>query len=275
MTARYVIVNADDFGLSESVNRGVCDAHRAGVVTSATVMANMPGFLDAVRRARAMPGLGVGLHVNFTYGRPLTPPELVPTLVGYDGAFFYRDLEARAVGAWSAEEVARELAAQWNRARRAGLRLTHLDSHHHVQRHPVVYAAMARLAASEELPMRRTADEFPADLPFPHPPTTDRLISDVYFMGDGRERFLARIRSIGPGVTEIMTHPGYVDDDVRLHSAWTDQRAEEARVLADPSLAAAMSAQGLRRIHFGQLAAARREGAAAGGTGGGVAGGQH
>ncbi|MBX5476252.1 MAG: carbohydrate deacetylase [Clostridia bacterium] len=261
---RYVIVNADDFGLSASVNRGVIDAHRAGVVTSATVMANMPGFADAVRLARATPTLGVGLHVNLTYGRPLSPPELVPTLVGYDGAFFHRDLKERALGTWREEEVAREIAEQWNRARRAGLRLTHLDSHHHVQQFPVVYACMARLANREGLPMRRTADALPDAPAVPHPPTTDRLISDVYFTGDGRQRFLNHLRSIGSGVTELMTHPGYVDDDVRAISAWTDERAEEAKVLKDPSLVTAMNALGLRRIHYGQLAEARRAGSRGG-----------
>lgn len=71
---RQVIINADDFGLSPAVNRGIIEAYRAGGITSTSMMVNMPGLADAVHAARSLPGLGVGLHFNLTYGRPLSDP---------------------------------------------------------------------------------------------------------------------------------------------------------------------------------------------------------
>jgi predicted glycoside hydrolase/deacetylase ChbG (UPF0249 family) len=70
-----LIVNADDFGLSPGVNRGILEAHEKRIVTSTSLMANTPGFDDAVRLARSAPDLGVGFHFNLTYGVPLSPPE--------------------------------------------------------------------------------------------------------------------------------------------------------------------------------------------------------
>src|SRR5207237_814650 len=77
---RRLIVNADDFGLSDGVNRAISEAHAAGTVSSASLLVNAPGFADAVRRARAAPALGVGLHFNLTMGAPVSPATAVPSL---------------------------------------------------------------------------------------------------------------------------------------------------------------------------------------------------
>ncbi len=84
---RRLIVNADDFGLTTEVNKGIIEAYRNGIVTSTTIMVNMPGFADAVEKIRCTPGLAVGIHLNLTYGVPVLGADQVRSLVGPDGRF--------------------------------------------------------------------------------------------------------------------------------------------------------------------------------------------
>src|ERR687896_2728566 len=83
---RQLVVNADDFGISRGVNRGIVEAHRSGLVTSASLMANLPAAEDALTRAATCPDLGLGLHLTLSAGRPLSPPEQLPSLVDGTGA---------------------------------------------------------------------------------------------------------------------------------------------------------------------------------------------
>src|SRR5262249_22987939 len=87
---RALIVNADEFGLTEHVNYGIVEAHQHGAVTSTTMLANMWAFDHAAGLARAHPTLAVGVHLNLTHGRPVLPPARVPTLVDQDGHFYRR-----------------------------------------------------------------------------------------------------------------------------------------------------------------------------------------
>jgi chitin disaccharide deacetylase len=241
---KYLIVNADDFGLSPGVTRGIIEAHQAGVVSSTSLMANMPGVLDAVQRAKHLPNLGVGLHFNLTYGGPLSDPARVPSLVDAEGKF-HKNHEV-----WTEEDVTTELHAQWKRVIHSGIIPTHLDSHHHIQRHPVVYLPMVRLARQAKLPMRKT---YPKSFKAKHPTTTDRFISDVYFEGDGTERFIRHLESLRPGVTEMNCHPGYVDDTLKEISSWTDVRETELRALTRSEIIVALKVFDIRLIDYGDL----------------------
>ncbi len=133
-TARYLVVNADDFGLSVGVNAGIIGAFRRGLVRSASLLVTTPGFDDALILARAYPDLDLGIHLALTGVRPALPPERIPSLVGHDGRF-------PSLVAWQwrvaarrlrPAEVQAELRAQVARARRSGLTFTHLDGHHHI-----------------------------------------------------------------------------------------------------------------------------------------------
>jgi len=253
---KYLILNADDFGLSPSVNRGILAAYEKGTVSSTTLMTNMPGFEDAVARAKRTPELGVGLHFNLSYGRPLSPAANVSSLVQEDGVYSYhRGDEAVA---WTAEDVQTELHAQWQRFVATGLRPTHVDSHHHVHTLAPAYAVVAAFCNAQGIPLRHTTPRPQSTCP--HPPTTDKLIVDDYFHGDGKARLRAHIAALTDGVTEIMSHPGYVDDHVRAISSWTDVREVELAVFTDDEVARAIVDAGVVRTHFGKLAGlARRE----------------
>lgn len=139
---RRLIVNADDFGLSASVNAAVIRAHREGILTSASLMVNEPGCAEAVQLARVNPRLGVGLHLTLLMGQAALPPEKIPGLVNAQGRFsdspvgvgmnyFFRPSLR--------DHLRAEIHAQFEKFRATGLPLDHVNGHLHLHLHPVVF----------------------------------------------------------------------------------------------------------------------------------------
>ncbi|MBV4467008.1 ChbG/HpnK family deacetylase [Pseudomonas sp. SWRI79] len=154
---RQVIVNADDFGLSSSENAVILGAFQAGVISSATAMANMPAFEEACVLARQPLLLGrIGLHFNLTYGRPLSPSILTrSTFCDSQGVF---NLSLPRHSLWlnrlDRDAVLEELEAQWQRCLDNGLRPSHIDSHQHVHNIWPIGEVVARFAARQGVPVR-------------------------------------------------------------------------------------------------------------------------
>lgn len=248
---KFLIINADDFGLSPGVNKGIIEAYQAGGISSTTLMVNMPCFADAVRLASLHPELGVGLHVNLTYGRPVSDPKLIPSLVQADGRFHPISQTCNR----ELRDIEIELSAQWNRFIASGLRPTHLDAHHHLhQIFPEVYEAMARLATKENIAMRRP------QLPHgesgnaaPLPLTTNLVLLDSYDADNGLQKLLHYLHNLPDGSTEIMCHPGYVDEWLRVISKLTQERESELIVFRNPVVNETIQAHGIRLIHYGLL----------------------
>jgi predicted glycoside hydrolase/deacetylase ChbG (UPF0249 family) len=145
-----LIVNADDFGLTPGINRAIGELHRAGVLTSTTLMATGPAFDDAVAVARANPTLGVGCHITLTDGFPVSHPESIPSLLGADGKTFRPTildfLQALLRGHINEEEVAREALAQIQKLQRAGIDVTHIDTHKHTHMFSSITRPLLRMA---------------------------------------------------------------------------------------------------------------------------------
>jgi predicted glycoside hydrolase/deacetylase ChbG (UPF0249 family) len=137
-----LIVNADDFGLTAGINRAVEELHRAGALTSATLMATGPAFDDAVAIVQRNPGFGVGCHLVFVDGIPVTHPEAIPSLLGADGKTFRVSnldfMQSLLRGHILPNELAVEAQAQLQKLQRAGLDVTHIDSHKHLHLLPAV-----------------------------------------------------------------------------------------------------------------------------------------
>jgi chitin disaccharide deacetylase len=281
MTAlRRLIINADDFGLSAAVNRGILEAYAAGTVTSTSLLANGPGFEDAVRRAEEAPGLGVGLHLNLTEGRPVASPETIPSLCDATTGRLHglSGLVVRVLaGRVPAEEVAAECRAQIEQARRAGIALTHLDGHHHAHVLPGVWgpalgaaraagirAVRVPLEPLSSLAWRPGAALGEAGIALSYrlaSRTTPPLAHPDHFRGfalTGRRDFLPRLvdilDSLEPGVTELMVHPGYWDARV---GGWggplTRERERELAALTSDAVRSRLNRGGLALMHFGGL----------------------
>ena len=150
-SVRRLIVNADDFGGSASINQAVIRAHREGILTTASLMVNEPGVTEAVRLAKENPRLGVGLHLTLLLGQAALPPEKIPGLANAQGQFsnspvgvgmryfFQRDLRA---------QLRAEIHAQFEKFHATGLPLDHVNGHLHLHLHPVVFALLMEEAAA-------------------------------------------------------------------------------------------------------------------------------
>ena len=139
---RRLIVNADDFGLSASVNAAVIRAHREGILTTASLMVNEPGCAEAVRLAQENPRLGVGLHLTLLMGHAALPPRKIPGLVNARGEFTNSPVGAGMRYFFSRRlrsALRDELRAQFDRFHATGLKLDHVNGHLHMHLHPVIF----------------------------------------------------------------------------------------------------------------------------------------
>ena len=145
---RRLIVNADDFGQSESINQAVLQAHQRGILTTASLMVAGAAFEDAVRRARANPKLGVGLHVTLCCGRSVSSSQEIPSLVRLECEFSSSPVWAGIKYFFSSAaraELTREIQAQFARFRDTGLPLDHVNGHLHFHLHPAVFPIVVAL----------------------------------------------------------------------------------------------------------------------------------
>jgi hopanoid biosynthesis associated protein HpnK len=200
-SARRLIVNADDFGRSRSINEAVIRAHLDGILTTASLMVNEAGFDEAVAMARKNPRLGVGLHVALSHGRSALPPEKIPGLVNERGEFsnapaatgFRYFMRPRLRG-----QLRSEIRAQLEKFRATGLPLDHVNGHLHFHLHPTVFRIL--MAAADEFGIRRmrlTRDPFWLDVPMARGRRWYRAThAAIYFWLSGRARTSLRRRNI-------------------------------------------------------------------------------
>lgn len=271
---RSLIVNADDFGLSEGVSRGIIKAHRRGILTSTSFMVNFPWAEEMAPLLEKTPELGVGIHLNLTTGTPVLPLDEVPTLVGPDGQFskslihlFSRVDLAQVQCEWSAQ-VAKGI-------RLLGRRPTHLDTHRYLQSLPGFAEAMVAVARAHGVPAVRCLHPGPglaiSQMYGTWNPT--RLLVERYMCksaalitqsglaspqatlaGDfDLPLLLRRLELVGDGVTEMVTHPGIVDDRLRTLSSLQEHREVELDALTSPEVRQKVTALGIRLITFGNL----------------------
>ena len=244
---RTLIVNADDFGLTRGVSAGILAAHRHGIVSSTTVLVTANPDREQLAAARDA-GLGLGLHVNLTLGRPLTRGR---SLV--DGGAFVRDAR-RAAARADEREVRAEIEAQVERFEKlVGRRPTHLDTHHHVGLYPPVRDVLLDAARALGVAVRSQDAAARTRARSAGLRTTDHFFGesgpDAYWSG---ARTLAHLRALPPGVSEFMCHPGRFDDDLG-YSRYGRQREIELIGLGAPAARAAVAALGIRLRHFGEL----------------------
>ncbi|WP_173918360.1 chitin disaccharide deacetylase [Halobacillus sp. Marseille-Q1614] len=227
---KKLIINADDFGYSRGVNFGIIDAYQLGVLTSTTFMANMPGRDHAAELAKDYPGLGVGVHLVLTCGRPLLDSHR--TIVDSKGDFrnlsFYK-------GAFTVDydEVYDEWKAQIEKFLSYGLKPTHLDSHHHINSFGQVPEVFMSLAEEYSLPVRNNMEpEITKELCDKQIKTTDSfayLIETALKDNSALDELFAEAETV-----EVMAHPAYLDKKLLSTSSFTYPRVDEVEFLTDP-----------------------------------------
>jgi predicted glycoside hydrolase/deacetylase ChbG (UPF0249 family) len=283
-----LIINADDFGLTPGVNRAIAELHRAKALTSATLMATGAAFEDAVAIAHANPTLGVGCHILLTDGTPVSHPKSIPTLIGPDGKNFRRSLidfiQALLRGSIREEEIEREATAQVQKLQRAGIHVTHLDTHKHTHLFPAVARPLLRIAERCSVRAIRHPFEQAWSLALGHGNRIRRL--QVKLLGRLKTHFKHQIReahvlttdgTIGisatgnlygetlhqilhaipaEGVFELCCHPGYNDSDLdRITTRLRAHRDIERNALLTELPAIALHPNAPQLINYGDLSA--------------------
>ena len=254
MVSVAVIINADDFGLTEGVCAGIVRAIETGAVTSTTAMVCVPGAMQRLQRWAPRIAGHSGAHLQLTSGTPILPPQSVPSLVQPDGRFPAKRKEIKNPGT---EQVFIEWQAQIETLIRAGIQPTHLDSHHHVHGLPAVFPAFCELARRYSIPARSLDSEMSRHLRAVGVPCIDRTLTGWY---GGELSVKTLLRHLQEGTHEypeaktfeVMCHPGFADDGLPSLSRYVGEREVELAVLCHPDLQRELAAGGFRlsRIPF-------------------------
>jgi len=273
---RWLIVTADELGLSSKRNQGIVDAHCKGIVTSASMLAYGPAFREAVKIAKGLPNLDIGLHLNLSEGEPLVLGH--KTLVNPDGQFWGRQEARQRIkdGAFDLKEVEKEADAQFDTLKSAGVKMTHLSSVDHVHIRGVMAKALAGLAKRYGVRCFRC----PADRVKPPSLKLDgervvaveeyhqsalnsiavyaaaRLRSTENFGGALISGFLTpellieTLEHLPVGLTELMVHPGSKAAESGFEGP---ERELEVQALTDPRIKPLLKKLGIGLTHFGKL----------------------
>jgi hopanoid biosynthesis associated protein HpnK len=270
---RRLIVSGDDLGLHPGINAGVVRCHLEGIVTSASLCPNGAAFEGAVAALRGAPDLDVGVHLTLVGETPLLPADRLPTLapggrLPADFKALFLRLMLRRI---REREIEDEMAAQVGRARDAGLRVSHLDSHQHVHLHPALLPVVVRIAhrfgigavrASRRVASWRSLR--PALISLASRLGTRRLRAAglrtpdalVGLAETGRldeARLQAVVASLPEGTSELVCHPGAGDGAIAASYAWGFQWDEEAAALAGPAVRETLRREGVRLIAYRDL----------------------
>jgi hypothetical protein len=271
---KKLIINSDDYGRTPDISRGIREAHLRGVVTSTTCMMNIPTTADDVKIAlQETPKLGMGVHLVLTMGKPISAPEAVPSIVDKNGNHLKYDAFIANIPNLNMEEVKTEWRAQIEAfIKAAGHKPDHLDSHHHSSFFtPELFRGMLELAKEYDCPIRNPiahGDNPTAGMPAvadpmsDHAPrlmrefnarSTDTIFVNFYDEGATNEELLDIFSKVTDGTTEIMCHPGYVDDAFAKESVYNFQRERELKILTDPAIKQAIQNNGIELITFSDI----------------------
>jgi hopanoid biosynthesis associated protein HpnK len=278
---KQMIINADDFGLCEGVNKAVAEAHCGGVLTSATLMVNMPAADEAVAFAKKTPTLGVGVHLTITDGKPVSKDAKIDILLGSNGEFKYSPAKLALKTFFNKDvgnAIKTELAAQIQAAIDKGIKPTHLDSHKHFHCFAPIYRIVCSLAADFKIDAIRWPYE-PDTVCFGDWPKVgfkdkkrafivrqmamncqkidSRFIkTDIFFglahTGKIDESFWAEIgKTQFSGVAEVMTHPGYPQGLV--NTRLVEERLVELKGLCRPETKQILEQAEIKLVHYGNI----------------------
>ena len=276
---KNMIVNADDFGLTEGINNGIVDGFKNGIITSASLMATMPAFEHAVELATEHPGLDIGAHVSLTLGKPCSLNNKLWPILG-EGEFI-RSLGRLTwcvyAGRIHPRDIKEEISAQIKKIQETGLKITHLDGHQHIHMLPCLLEAITVSMREYQIPFIRIPDE----AAWPKKPDTIKgwglffmslfskffrkkiagtgLKTADHFFGLSRTEKMSMddliyvLNSSKPGINELMCHPGYKDACFSLICKAPFLREEELAALTSREASDFIIKNGIKLTGYKEL----------------------
>jgi hopanoid biosynthesis associated protein HpnK len=283
---RFLIVTADDFGLHEAVNEAIERASRDGILTAASLMVGAPAAADAVRRARELPSLRVGLHLVLADGRAVLGPEVIPGLADQSGRMNSR-MFVNGVRFFAVSKLRRqleaEIRAQFSAFARTGLALDHVNVHKHFHLHPTLLEMLLRIGGEYGVSAVRVPDEplwfaarggrwipwmstallAPWNAMMRRRLRAARILHNDSIFGVAasgamdEETLLAVLARLPAGVTEIYLHPATLSGSAIAASMSGYRHADELAALLSPRVRAAVAAAAVERGGYADALRAR------------------
>lgn len=272
---KFIVINADDFGLCPSTNKAIIVAHTNGILTSTSLLVTCPGFQDAVKKIKENKKLGIGIHLSLTLGKSVLPAKTIPKLVD-TRRLFYPGYKRLLLGENDSmrSQIKLELEAQIKKVMKLGIKLDHIDSQEHVHMIPYIYKIVVSLAEKYNIPFVRLSKDkvvisknakaniLPLinknivklvllnSLALRNARHRSKIVKPVTFFGVYNTGYMSKqviyeiLHSVKPGVTEILTHPGYSLNDTnfdfklqKMYNFMTNiNRRNELTVLLDKTL---------------------------------------
>jgi len=288
---KRIIIHADDFGLSKSINQGIIKAYREGVLTSASLMVNMPGFENAVDSLKNNSALDIGLHINLFRGKPVIPFHAIRTLTDENGFFLqgvFKIVKRIYQKRLNLTELELECDAQMKKALDNGIKITHIDSEKHLHLFNHVYRIIVKLARKYGINKIRNINEYPYIARF----MLDRnhIFNSSLCKATALQILSMRVKKINSinyikstdysfgllgsmtlnkyerlfnyleeGTTEILCHPGYIDEEWRQPPLNRERyyininREKELNALLSPALKETIHKLNIGLINYKEL----------------------
>lgn len=220
-----IIINADDFGFSQSINDGIIDAYKEGLISSTTIMINMKYAEDAISRWKNNESLGLGLHINLTQGAPVS--NNVKSLVDANNVFYnHRKVENEEVKV-TYEDAYIEIKAQIEKLLSYNVKIDHLDYHHNIHLNPSIRKALIDLALEYKLPLRTIDSKFRQEVIEAGIKTPEAFSFDFYGDGAKYESIINFVNNHNRcNSIEILTHCGYLDEYTKQRTSYLLREVE-------------------------------------------------
>ncbi|WP_238907193.1 carbohydrate deacetylase [Clostridium sp. YIM B02506] len=248
-----LIINADDFGLTLGISKGIIEGLKNGIITDTSAMVNSKYFEESLDLAKAAGIKSMGVHLNITALRPISKSQYVKTIIDSEGNF-YKNPSLIPKG-YSYEEIERELRAQIEKFLNTGLVLDHLDVHHGFNAmEEKLFTLVMNLAKEYKVPLRKNTEEFKelVDKAVKRP---DYFIKDFYGDNVTIEKLkenLLKYREF-EGTLEMMTHPGFVDEEIMKISSYNIHREEELKVLTSSEIKDFINKSNINLVNYKSL----------------------